>query len=247
MERFGAGRVAIVTGGSRGIGRGIALGLHKCGFSILVNYHARQEEAEDVVEEIESSGGNAVAVRADASQSNFGERLFDAAEEKLGGVDILVNNAGMLISERLSSMDQQTFEKVISTNLFGTFSTARQALKRMREGGRIINMSSTALHMSLPGYAAYNAAKAGIEAMSKVLAKEFAARKITVNVVAPGPTKTELFFQGKDEETIDRLKNMSPFRRLGIVDDIVPLVLFLCSPDASWVTGQTVRVNGGIA
>jgi 3-oxoacyl-[acyl-carrier protein] reductase len=144
-------------------------------------------------------------------------------------------------------MDPDLFAKVVQTNLFGTFSTIKQAVTRLQNEGRIVNLSSTSLHMALPGYAAYNAAKAAIEAMTKVVAKEVAERGITANVVAPGPTSTELFFAGKSQETVDAMKAMSPFRRLGEVGDIAPVVTFLCRPESVWVSGQTIRANGGLA
>ena len=245
MDKYGTGRVAVVTGGSRGIGRGIVLGLHRLGFKVLVNYHSDARQAAALINELESDGGTAFAVQASASEADFGKRLFDAAEERLGPVDILINNAGMLVAETVGQMKRETFEKVIATNLYGTFSTASQAAIRMRTGGRVINLSSSALHTSRSGNAAYNAAKAGVEALSKVLAKELAHRNITVNAVAPGPTETELFFRGKDQRTIDQMKEACPAGRLGLVEDIVPAVLFLCRPDAAWVNGQTIRVNGG--
>jgi 3-oxoacyl-[acyl-carrier protein] reductase len=143
-------------------------------------------------------------------------------------------------------MPRDEFDKVLAITVGGTFTTMKEAATRLRAGGRVINFSSTSLYLALPGYAAYNAAKAAVEAMTKVLSKEFAGRNITVNTVAPGPVATELFYTGKTPETVERMARLSPLGRLGQVDDVVPVVRFLCHPDSSWVSGQTIRVNGAV-
>lgn len=247
MDRFGADKVAVVTGASRGIGRGIAMDLANHGYAVVINYVSSVEDARKVVAEIENAGGRAVAVQADVGDPAAAEILFSRAEEQFGAVDVLVNNAGVLVVKPISEMDQQTFDRVLSVNISGTFGAIKQAVTRMRDGGRIINFSSTALHTSFPGYVAYNATKAAVEAMTRVLAKEFAPRGITVNTVAPGPVATELFFKGKSQEKIDDMARLSPFGRLGEVDDVVPLVSFLCSPAGRWISGQSIRVNGALA
>lgn len=246
MERFGENKAAIVTGASRGIGRGVALDLAQRGYAIVVNYRSNDADAQNVVGEIEAGGGRAIAVRADVAHSDAAAKLFDRAEAEFGAVDVLVNNAGVLVVKPIAEMDQQTFDQALAINISGTFSGAKQAVTRMRHGGRIINFSSTALHTSFPGYVAYNATKAAVEAMTRVLAKEFAPRGITVNTVAPGPVATELFFDGKSQQRIDEMARLSPFGRLGEVEDVVPLVGFLCSPEGRWISGQSIRVNGAI-
>jgi 3-oxoacyl-[acyl-carrier protein] reductase len=217
------------------------------GYAVVINYVSSVEDARKVVAEIENAGGRAVAVQADVGDPAAAEILFSRAEEQFGAVDVLVNNAGVLVVKPISEMDQQTFDRVLSVNISGTFGAIKQAVTRMRDGGRIINFSSTALHTSFPGYVAYNATKAAVEAMTRVLAKEFAPRGITVNTVAPGPVATELFFKGKSQEKIDDMARLSPFGRLGEVDDVVPLVSFLCSPAGRWISGQSIRVNGALA
>jgi 3-oxoacyl-[acyl-carrier protein] reductase len=243
----GAHKVAIVTGASRGIGRGVALDLASRGFAIVVNFASNEADAEKVVNEILAVGGRAVAVQADVGKDQAAATLFDRAESEFGGIDVLINSAGVLVVKPIAEMDQLTFDRVLAINISGTFGTIKQAATRMRDGGRIVNFSSSALHTSFPGYVAYNATKAAIEAMTRVLAKEFASRGITVNTVAPGPVATEMFFEGKCRQKIEDMAQLSPFGRLGEVADVAPLVGFLCSPQGGWVSGQSIRVNGGLA
>jgi 3-oxoacyl-[acyl-carrier protein] reductase len=224
----------------------MALDLARHGYAIVVNYANNATDAAKVVGEIEAGGGRAIAVQADVGDAGTAEKLFCAAEAAFGAVDVLINNAGILVVKPIAEMDQQTFDRVLSINISGTFSGIKQSATRMRDGGRIINFSSTALHTSFPGYVAYNATKAAVEAMTRVLAKEFAPRGITVNAVAPGPVATELFFDGKSQQKIDDMARLSPFGRLGEVDDVVPFVSFLCSPDGRWISGQSIRVNGAL-
>ncbi|UPJ76645.1 SDR family oxidoreductase [Bradyrhizobium sp. 187] len=240
-------KVAVVTGGSRGIGRGVAFELAARGYAVIVNYASSRSDADEVVEEIEKNGSRSIAIQGDVGDVETARRLFDAAELEFGGVDVLINNAGVLVVEPISEMTQETFDRVIAINVSGTFRGIKQAASRMRNGGRIVNFSSTALHTSFPGYVAYNASKAAVEAMTKVLAKELAPRRITVNTVAPGPVATELFFDGKSPQKVEDMARLSPFNRLGEVADVVPLVAFLCSPQGSWVSGQSIRVNGALA
>jgi 3-oxoacyl-[acyl-carrier protein] reductase len=239
-------KAVIVTGSSRGIGRAIAIKMAGAGFSVVVNYASNEGEAAKVVAEIVKAGGKAIAVQADVSKSADCERLFDASEKNFGGVDVIVNNAGVMTIRPIGEMDDATFDHMMNINVKGTFNMMRLAAKHVRDGGRVINFSSSALILAFPGYAVYNATKAAVEAMTKVFAKELGTRKITVNAVAPGPVATELFFAGKSEELVKRLVANIPLGRLGEVEDIAPLVAFLASSEGGWVNAQTVRANGGV-
>ncbi len=238
-------KVAIVTGASRGIGAAVAKRLGADGFAVVVNYAGDPAPAEQLAREI-GAGGYALAVRADVADPAAVRELFDAAEREFGGVDVLVNSAGIMPLAPLSEMDDATFDRVVAINLKGTFNALREAAKRLRKGGRIINFSSSVVGLLMPTYAAYTATKAGVEAMTSILAKELRGREITVNAVAPGPTATDLFLKGKSQETIDRFAKGPPLERLGEPKDIANVVSFLAGPDGGWVNGQTVRANGGI-
>ena len=246
MTATSSPKVAIVTGASRGIGATVAERLARDGFAVVVNYSGDAAPAEALVRTIEAEGGRALAARADVSDPAAVRHLFDATEAAFGGVDVLVNNAGIMTLATVAEMGDAAFDRTIAVNLKGSFNTLREAAKRLRGGGRIINFSSSVVGLLMPTYAAYTATKAGIEAITSVLAKELRGRDITVNAVAPGPTATELFFKGKPQEVIDRMARQAPLERLGQPDDIADVVAFLASPAAGWVNGQTVRVNGGI-
>jgi 3-oxoacyl-[acyl-carrier protein] reductase len=239
-------KVALVTGASRGIGAAVAERLARDGFKVVVNYGGDAASAEALVRSIEQAGGQAVAARADVSDAAAVRHLFDAAETAFGGVDVLVNNAGIMSLAPIAETDDASFDRHIAVNLRGTFNTLREAARRMREGGRIINFSSSVVGLLMPGYAVYAATKAGVEAMTGVLARELRGRGITVNSVAPGPTATRLFLEGKSPESIDHLAKLSPLERLGQPADIAAVVSFLAGPDGGWVNGQTLRANGGI-
>jgi 3-oxoacyl-[acyl-carrier protein] reductase len=172
--------------------------------------------------------------------------MFDAAQTAFGGVDVLVNNAGVMSLATIADTDDALFDRMIAINLKGTFNTLREAANRLRTGGRIINFSSSVVGMLQPTYAAYAAAKAGVEAMTSILAKELRGRNITVNSVAPGPTATPLFLTGKSDELVERLSKLAPLERLGQPQDIAAVVSFLAGPDGAWINGQTLRANGGI-
>jgi len=242
-----ARKVAIVTGASRGIGAEIAKRLCADGFAVAVNYASSADEAEALVARLIASGGQAVAIQADVASSADVRRLFDLTEQQLGKVDVLVNNAGVLKTMPLVDTPDELFEQTFAINTRGTFNTLREAGKRLNDGGRIINFSSTTLALNLPGYAIYNATKAAVEAFTPVFAKELRGRAITVNAVAPGPVATELFLHGKSQEQIQQFANMPPLQRLGEPEDIANVVAFLASPDAGWVNGQILRANGGLA
>jgi len=239
-------KTAIVTGSSRGIGRSIALQLAKAGFSVIVNYVSKPDEAAQVVAEIKAAKGQAISVQADVSKSQDGAKLFEQAEKAFGPVDVLVNNAGIMTNKSFADMDEATYDRMMNINLKGTFNMLHLASTRLRDNGRIINLSTSALVTNMPTYGVYNATKAAVEAMTRVLAKELGTKRITVNAVAPGPVNTELFFSGKSQEFVDRLIKMIPLGRIGEVEDIAPIVVFLAGPDSGWINGQTIRANGGV-
>ncbi|MCI1679603.1 MAG: SDR family oxidoreductase [Ewingella americana] len=239
-------KVALVTGASRGIGAAIAERLAKEGFTVIVNYSRGAEAADALVQKIEQAGGRAVSAQADVSDSAAVAKMFASAEQAFGGIDVLVNNAGVMPLSSIADTDDATFDSLIDINLKGTFNTLREAAKGMRNGGRIINFSSSVVGLYQPTYGVYAATKAAVEAMSRVLTKELRGRQITVNSVAPGPTATDLFFNGKSEQLIETISKVAPLERLGQPDDIAAVVAFLAGPDGAWINGQTLRANGGI-
>ncbi|MGE9553742.1 SDR family oxidoreductase [Erwinia amylovora] len=240
-------KVAIVTGASRGIGAQIALRLAEDGFNVVVNYASKEKEAQEVVEQLKGLGVDALAVQGDVSDAAEVAALFDAAEKKFGRLDLLVNNAGVLKTQPLIEHSDQLFSRTFGINVQGTFNTLREAGKRMKDGGKIINLSSSAVALNMPGYAIYNGSKAAVEAFTRTFAKELRGRNITVNAVAPGPVATELFLNGKSEELIQSLANMNPLLRLGQPDDISEIVAFLAGEQSGWINGQVIRANGGMA
>ena len=239
-------KVAIVTGASRGIGAAIATRLADDGFTVVINYAGSASEADGLVEAIEAKGGRAIAAQADVSDPAAVSRMFDAAQAAFGGIDVLVNNAGIMKLATLADSDDALFDRQVAINLKGTFNTLREAAKRLREGGRIVNLSSSVVGLYQPTYAAYAATKAGVEALTHVLSKELRGRNITVNAIAPGPTATALFLDGKPQTVIDQLAKLVPLERLGQPEDIAAAVAFLAGPDGAWINGQVLRANGGI-
>jgi 3-oxoacyl-[acyl-carrier protein] reductase len=240
-------KIAIVTGASRGIGRAVAKRLAEDGFGVVVNYLSNASEAEQVVIEIQSIGGNAIAVKADVANQADVERLFEETMKKFGSVDVVVHNSGIMPLSPIGKSDVELFDKVISTNLRGTFLVLAQAAQHLAAGGRIIAFSSSVLAKSFPSYGPYIASKAGVEGLVHVLANELRGRNITVNAIAPGPVATELFLKGKSEEQIKQIANMAPLERLGQPTDIASVVSFLAGPDGGWVNSQVLRANGGFA
>lgn len=239
-------RTAIVTGGSRGIGAAIAERLAKSEFKVVVNFSGDGASADATVSRIQAHGGKAFAARADVSDPRAVARLWELAEATWGGVDVLVNNAGIMRLASIADSDDALFDSQVAINLKGTFNMLREAATRLREGGHIINLSSSVVGLFAPSYAAYSATKAGIEAMTRVLSKELRGRNITVNAVAPGPTATALFLKGRPQEVIDSYARAAPLQRIGTPNDIAATVAFLASPDGSWINGQVIRANGGI-
>jgi len=240
------GKVAVVTGASRGIGRAIAVRLGQDGAAVVVNYSGNQKAALETVAAVEAAGGRAVAVQGDVGKVADIQRLFDAAFEHFGKLDILVNNAGVMFNKPVADVTEEEFDQIFAVNVKGTFLACQQAAKRMADGGRIINFSSSTTAMMLPTYGTYVATKGAVEQMSHVLAKELGPRGITVNVVSPGPTDTELFGQGKTEQDKQRFAQMTAMGRLGQPEDIADVVALLVGAEARWITGQNVRANGGI-
>jgi 3-oxoacyl-[acyl-carrier protein] reductase len=239
-------RTAIITGASRGIGAAVAERLAQDGFSVVVNYAGSEAEASALVTKIKASGGHAITVQADVSKPVEVARMFDATEKEFGAVDVLVNNAGIMSLSSLASTDDATFDRVIAVNLKGTFNGLREAAKRLRAAGRIINFSTSVIGLRLETYGIYSATKAAVEMLTAILSKELRGRSITVNAIAPGPTATDLFLHGKSQEVIDRFAKMNPLERLGTPQDIAAAVSFLAGPEGSWINGQVLRANGGM-
>ena len=239
-------KVAIVTGASRGIGAAVAERLAADGFTVVINYSGDVKPAEALARKIEARGGRALTAKADVSNPGAVRGMFDAAEAAFGGVDVLVNNAGIMKLAKIADSDDALFDQQIAVNLKGSFNAMREAAKRLRDGGRIINFSTSVVGVKLETYGVYAATKAAVETMTAILSKELRGRSITVNAVAPGPVATELFLKGKSPELIDRFAKMNPLERLGTPEDIASTVAFLVGPDGGWISGQVLRANGGM-
>ena len=239
-------RIALVTGASRGIGAAIAQRLARDGHAVIVNYAGNAAAAEQVVRNIESGGGKALAAQADVADATAVARMFDSAEAAFGGIDVLVNNAGILKLSAIGASDDALFDSQIAVNLKGTFNTLREASRRMRDGGRIVNFSTSVVGAKMENYGVYAATKAAVETLTAIQSKELRGRNITVNAIAPGPTATDLFLDGKSEELVQRMAKMNPLERLGTPEDIAAVVAFLVGPDGGWINGQVLRANGGM-
>jgi 3-oxoacyl-[acyl-carrier protein] reductase len=239
-------KVAIVTGASRGIGAAVAERLAGDGLTVAINYSGDTKSAETLARKIEAKGSRALAVKADVSDPTAVRGLFDAAAAAFGGIDVLINNAGIMKLAKIADSDDAVFDQQIAVNLKGSFNAMREAAKRLRDGGRIVNFSTSVVGTRLETYGVYAATKSAIETMTAILSKEMRGRNITVNAVAPGPTATDLFLNGKSPELIERLAKMSPLERLGAPEDIASIVAFLAGPDGSWINGQVLRANGGM-
>jgi len=240
-------RVAIVTGGSRGIGRAVALQLAATGSPVVVAYAGNTAAAQQTVATITAAGGRATAVRADVADERAVAALFDTAEQEYGGVDVVVHAAGRMHLSTIADLDLDDFDAMQRTNVRGTVVVAQQAARRLRAGGALVAFSSSQVELRFPTYGAYVASKSAVEGLVLVLARELRGRDVTVNAVAPGPTATDLFLEGKDEATLDRLAKAAPLERIGTPEEVAEVVAFLASPAGHWVNGQVVRPNGGIA
>ncbi|MDH6219699.1 SDR family oxidoreductase [Streptomyces pseudovenezuelae] len=239
-------RVALVTGASGGIGRAVAERLAADGIAVGVHYAGNKTRADETVAAITSAGGRAVAVGGDVADEHAMSAAFDAVEREFGGLDVVVNTAGIMLLSPIATLDLDDLDRMHRTNIRGTFVVSQQAARRVRGGGAIINFSTSVTRLQFPAYGAYVASKGAVEAMTLVLAREMRGKDITVNAVAPGPTATPLFLEGKDEDTIANLSKAAPLERLGTPQDIAETVAFLAGP-ARWVNGQVLYTNGGIA
>ena len=240
-------KLALVTGASRGIGRAIAEKLSDDGFIVVINYSGNVASAEDTVKAIKSKGGNAIAIQADVSRENDMARLFSETKKLIGKIDVVVHSAGIMPLTKITLDGLADFDKVINTNLRGAFLVLANAAESVIDGGRIIALTTSVIAKSFPAYGPYIASKAGVEGLIHVLANELRGRNITVNAVAPGPTGTDLFFNGKSEEQITAIAKLSPLERIGTPEDIANVVSMLVSKEGDWINSQVIRVNGGFA
>jgi 3-oxoacyl-[acyl-carrier protein] reductase len=243
----GTSKTAIVTGASGGIGGAVAQRLARDGFSLVLSYAGNPANAEKLAGDVATHGGRSLAVQADVAQATDAERLFAEAARTFGAVNVVVHCAGIMPLGPIGASNIDMFDRVIATNLRGTFLVLALAAKQVATGGRIIAFSSSVLAKSFPGYGAYIASKAGVEGLVHVLANELRGRRITVNAVAPGPVATDLFLKGKTDQQIQELSQLAPLERLGQPEDIANVVSFLAGPDGGWVNAQILRANGGFA
>jgi 3-oxoacyl-[acyl-carrier protein] reductase len=238
-------RIALVTGGSGGIGVDTVQRLAADGMAVVVHYSGSQDKADAAVKAVTDAGGAAIAVQADIGNEAEVGALFDQVEQAYGGVDVVVHTAGIMLLSPLADLDIDDLDRMHRINIRGTFLVNREAARRVRSGGAIINFSTSVTKLALPTYTGYSASKGAVEAMTPIFAKELAGKDITVNAVAPGPTATPLFLDGKDQETVDRMAQMNPMKRLGEPSDVAEVVAFLAGP-GRWINGQTVYANGGV-
>lgn len=239
-------RTAIVTGGSRGIGRAVVRRLAEHGYAIVVGYAGNADEAAAAVKEATAAGAQAVAYQADVADETAVAGMFTEAETRFGGVDAVVNAAGRMTLSPIADIDLDELDALHRTNIRGMFVVAREAARRVRPGGSITLFSTSVIGTALPAYGAYAASKGAVEALTMILAKEMRGRDINVNTVAPGPTSTEMFLDGKSDELVDRLAKLSPLERIAEPAEIAEVTAFLATPAGHWVNGQVVRANGGL-
>ncbi len=240
-------KVALITGGSRGIGRAISIRLSKMGMAVVINYARDKQSAEELVAEIKRKGGEALAIKADVSKIKQIGEIFDRVISRFGRLDILINNAGIATYKRIEEFSEEEYDRIFDINVKGLFFCCKEAAKKMADGGSVINIGSTVTKVMLPNYGAYAATKGAVEQITKVLAKELGSRNIRVNTLSPGPVDTALFRHGKSEEQINHLAEMAALGRIGCVEDIADMVAVLVDEKSRWVTGQNILVNGGFA
>ena len=246
QSRRSNGKAAIVTGSSRGIGAATAKRLARDGFALTVNCVVNRDLAAGVVREIEAAGGRAIWVQADVSDPTAVRRLFDEHERAFGRVDVVVANAGIMRLAPIRDMTDADFDRMFAVNVKGSFNTLREAALRVRDGGRIVTLSSSITQLRTPTYGPYAATKMAQDMFASILAKELEGRLISVNAVAPGVVNTTLFTDGKTPQQIAEFAQRTPHKRLGEPSDIADVIAALCGPDGGWVNGQTVFANGGI-
>ncbi|MET8769134.1 SDR family oxidoreductase [Streptomyces sp. NPDC004658] len=239
-------RVALVTGATGGIGLAVTDRLVQDGFAVAVHYAGNKAKADETVAAIKARGGKAIAVSGDVADDEAMTAAFDAAEAEFGGLDVVANTAGIMLLSPIATLKLEDLDRMHRTNIRGTFVVSQQAARRLRTGGALINFSTSVTRLQFPTYGAYAASKGAVEAMTLVLARELRGKDITVNAVAPGPTATPLFLEGKDQAALDNLAKAAPLERIGTPEDIAEAVSFLAGP-ARWINGQILFANGGIA
>lgn len=240
-------KTAIVTGGSRGIGKAIALRLAADGFAVVISYSSNESKARGTLSAIEAAGGKAIAIKGDVGNAQDVDALFEGAKSAFGRIDVVVNSAGIMSMAPISEASLDDFDRMIATNLRGAFLVLGRAAADVESGGRIIALTTSVIAKSFPSYGPYIASKAGVEGLVHVLANELRGRQITVNAVAPGPVGTELFLEGKSQEQVNHIASLAPLERLGTPEDIAAAVAFLAGPDGGWINSQVLRANGGFA
>ncbi|MEH7046617.1 SDR family oxidoreductase [Bacillus thuringiensis] len=239
-------RVALVIGGSGGIGHAIVKKLVENGFAVAVHYSGNKLKAETIVNDIINQGGKAISIGGDVADEKIMQEVFNIVEEKWGGIDVVINTAGIMLLSSIADMNLADLDKMYRTNIRGAFVISQQAARRVRKDGAIINFSTSVTRTKFLTYGAYVASKAAVESVTMILARELRGKDITVNVVAPGPTATPLFLDGKDEQTINNLSKAAPLERLGAPEDIADTVMFLVT-SGRWINGQVIFSNGGLA
>jgi NAD(P)-dependent dehydrogenase (short-subunit alcohol dehydrogenase family) len=244
-----SGKVALITGSARNLGRGYAIGLATDGADIVVHYHEQEDrgDAEETARQVRAAGTRAVLVGGNLCEMATIKRLFDQTMSSFGRIDIVVNNAGKIVKKPIADITEAEFDSVFCVNAKAPFFVMQEAARRIADNGRIINIGTTQLASVLPNYAIYAGSKASLEHFTRALAREMGQRGVTVNVVAPGPIDTPFYRTPESPEAVAYATNLSVARRLGAVADIVPLVRFLASPEAQWISAQTIFINGGYA
>lgn len=238
-------KIAIISGASRGLGKAIAIALAENAYVSVITYMNNPDNADAVVEQIHQSGGEAIAVKADVASHQDIKQLFEKVKQQFGQIDVVINTAAIAILKPLEQFQPEEFSKVIETNITGTYNILYQAAKHIAQGGRILTFSSNVVETLPEDYSVYAASKSAVESMTKVFSKELRGRQVSVNIISPGPIATEMFLDGKSDELIEQFAQLSPFERLGTAADIVNVIGFLLSAEATWINGQVIKVNGG--